>query len=96
MGIWIFFNLNFGLDFGLAKYGVGIHRANILETIDRFGSVSAAAPAVNLTFSQMWRTVRILNSHCDQPMVATRTRRPGRGGFPDAAGEGCVGSLSRD
>jgi molybdate transport system regulatory protein len=74
MGIWIFFNL----DFCRGNYGVGIHRANILEAIDRFGSLSAAAPAVNLTFNQMWRVVRVLNSLCDKPFVGTR--RGGRTG----------------
>jgi molybdate transport system regulatory protein len=77
MGIWMFFNL----DFGEGKSGVGIHRANILEAIDRFGSISAAAPAVDLTFSQMWRVVRTLNSHCDQPMVAARRGGRNAGAF---------------
>ncbi|MBU6462319.1 MAG: LysR family transcriptional regulator [Bradyrhizobium sp.] len=74
MGIWTFFNL----DFCQGKYGVGIHRANILEAIDRFGSISTAAIAVDLTFNQTWRTIRKLNSLCDKPFVGTR--RGGRTG----------------
>ncbi len=45
MGIWLFFNLLFHEK----KYGVGIGRANILEAIDRFGSISAAGVAVDTT-----------------------------------------------
>jgi molybdate transport system regulatory protein len=74
MGIWIFFNL----DFCQGKNGIGIHRANILEAVDRFGSISAAALAVDLTFGQTWRVIRLLNSLSDQPLVAAR--RGGRNG----------------
>lgn len=74
MGIWLFFNLLFHEK----KYGVGIGRANILEAIDRFGSISAAGVAVDTTFTQMWRVVRDLNSLCDKPFVGTR--RGGRTG----------------
>lgn len=47
-------------------------RTAILEAIDRAGSISAAASAVNLTFSQTWRIVCVINSLCDKPMVAAR------------------------
>lgn len=77
MGIWMFFNL----DFGGGRYGVGIHRANILEAIGRFGSLSAAAPAVDLTFSQLWRIVQVLNSLCDKPFVETRRGGRSAGAF---------------
>ncbi|WP_213736037.1 LysR family transcriptional regulator [Bradyrhizobium sp. dw_411] len=72
MGIFFSFNL----DFCQGSYGVGIQRANILEAIDRFGSISAASVAVDITFNRTWRVIRTLNSLCDKPFV--ETRRGGR------------------
>jgi molybdate transport system regulatory protein len=74
MGIY----LHLSLDFCRGQNGVGSHRANIMEAIDRFGSIAAAGPAVDLTYSQIWRVIRILNSLCDEPFVGMR--RGGRTG----------------
>jgi molybdate transport system regulatory protein len=73
--IWFFLRIDFhGAGGGPAS--IGVHRANILEAIDRFGSISAAAPAVDLTFRQTWRVVQSLNALFDTPLIAIR--RSGR------------------
>jgi molybdate transport system regulatory protein len=74
MPIWTFLRMEFdGAD---GNGAIGPHRANILEAIDRFGSLSAAAPAVDLTFRQLWRVVHAINSMLGQPVVGIR--RSGR------------------
>jgi molybdate transport system regulatory protein len=53
----------------------------MLEAIDRFGSISAAAPAVDLTFRQLWRQVQMLNSLFDQPLIGIRRSGRSSGAF---------------
>lgn len=60
---------------------IGLHRANVLEAIDRFGSLSAAAPAVDVTFRQLWRTVQVLNQLFDEPLVGIRRSGRSSGAF---------------
>jgi molybdate transport system regulatory protein len=58
---------------------IGPHRANMLEAIDRLGSISAAAPAVDLSVRQLLASVHILNSLFDEPLVELRRGRHGGG-----------------
>ncbi len=64
------------LDFAGGNGSIGPARATILEAIDRFGSISAAAPAVDLSSRQLWTLVQILNSLFDEPLI--EIRRSGR------------------
>lgn len=73
--IWAFLRIDFHGAAGSIE-SIGPHRANILEAIDRFGTISAAALAVDLTFRQTWRVVQYLNSQFDRPLIAIR--RSGR------------------
>jgi molybdate transport system regulatory protein len=51
----------------------------MLEAINRFGSISAAAPAVDLSIRQLLASVHILNSLFDEPLVELRRGRHGGG-----------------
>lgn len=73
--IWLFLRIDFHRAGGGVE-SIGPHRANILEAIDGFGSISAAALAVDLTFRQTWRVVQYLNSQFDRPLI--EIRRSGR------------------
>jgi molybdate transport system regulatory protein len=78
--IWPFLRIQFG-DVNDYNKAIGPHRANMLEAIDRFGSISAAAPAVDLTFRQLWRQVQVLNSLFDQPLIGIRRSGRSSGAF---------------
>jgi molybdate transport system regulatory protein len=78
--IWFFFRIEFHRAAG-GTQAIGPHRANILEAIDRFGSISAAAPAVDLTFRQTWRVVQHLNALFDTPLVEIRRSGRSSGAF---------------
>ena len=64
MASWLFLNAFF-------SHGgsIGHSRAAILEGIDRFGSMAAAARAVGLTYPSVWSTVRALNREFAEPLV---------------------------
>jgi molybdate transport system regulatory protein len=51
---------------------LGPSRTAILEGIDRFGSISASARAVGLTYRQVWSTVKLLNGIFPRPLVEVR------------------------
>jgi molybdate transport system regulatory protein len=53
-------------------YGLGPSKTAILEGIDRFGSISASARAVGLTYRQVWSTVKTLNGAFAGPLVEVR------------------------
>jgi molybdate transport system regulatory protein len=57
---------------------IGPGRIAILEGIDRFGSITAAARSVGLTYRQVWNVVQILNEMFDDPLI--EVRRAGRSG----------------
>ena len=82
MSIWLFFRIEFTRvdPVGRQKFGdwagLGPGRVLILEAIDRYGSISAAAPAAGLKFQQFWRLVQDLNTHFKEPIV--EIRRSGR------------------
>lgn len=67
------------MRFELASGGtLGPGRIAILEGIDRFGSITAAARSVGLTYRQVWNVVQILNGMFDDPLI--EVRRAGRSG----------------
>ncbi|GAB1715419.1 MAG: hypothetical protein NTAFB05_04610 [Nitrobacter sp.] len=52
--------------------------ACVLEAIDRYGSISAAAPAVGVKFRHLWKQVQKYNTNFKEPVIETRRR--GRNG----------------
>lgn len=76
MAIWLYFRLDFG-----PTSAIGPHKAAMLEAIDRFGSISKAAPAINLTFRQLWRVVQSLNVHFSKPLIEIRRSGRSSGAF---------------
>lgn len=82
MSVWLFFRLEFtrvdpaGREKFGSRAGIGPGLAAILEAIDRYGSISAAAPAVDLKFLQLWRLVQDFNTQFKEPVV--EIRRSGR------------------
>lgn len=75
MSIWMFLSI----EWNSVHDAIGPHRANMLEAIDRFGSISAAAPAVDLSIRQLLASVHTLNSLFDEPLVELRRGRHGGG-----------------
>jgi molybdate transport system regulatory protein len=70
MSAWLYLRINW-------KDGaMGPHIANMLEAIDRFGTLTVAAPAVDLSYRQLWRMVQKLNAMFDRPLI--KIRRSGR------------------
>ena len=73
MAIYLFMRLE------LASGGtIGPGRIAILEAIDRYASLTAAARSVGLTYRQVWNVVQILNDMFDDPLI--EVRRAGRSG----------------
>ena len=89
MSIWMFFCLHFGT----IDKTLGPHRANMLEAIDRFGSISAAAPAVNLMFRQSWELVQELNNLFDQPLIGIRRSGRNSGAYLTPLGKEVLGRV---
>jgi molybdate transport system regulatory protein len=71
VALWIFMNVEFSNGGGF-----GHSRVAILEGIERFGSIWAAARAVGLTYRAVWSAVRRLNREAPEPLVTIR--RSGR------------------
>jgi len=67
MTTYLFLRLDFASG---ASFGPG--RAAILEGIDQFGSISAAARAVDMTYRQVWATVKDMNESFKAPLVDIR------------------------
>ena len=55
---------------------LGPSRTAILEGIDRYGSISASARSVGLTYRQVWSTVQLMNRIFPKPLVVTRAAGP--------------------
>jgi molybdate transport system regulatory protein len=49
---------------------IGAGRVALLEGILRYGSITAAARSVGLTYRQTWNTVQILNTTFAEPLIA--------------------------
>ncbi|WP_213736040.1 hypothetical protein [Bradyrhizobium sp. dw_411] len=79
--IWMFLQIDFG-DVDDQSTSIGPHRANILEAVDRFGSISAAALSINLTFRRLWAAVQTINKLSDkQPLIGIRRTGRSSGAF---------------
>jgi molybdate transport system regulatory protein len=66
------------MDFASGR-NFGPSRATILEGIDRYGSISAAARAIGMTYRQVWATVKAINEMLPSPAVLTRSDEPPNG-----------------
>jgi molybdate transport system regulatory protein len=71
MALWIFMNISFSHGGGF-----GHSRVAILDGIDRFGSISASARSVGLTYQAVWSAIWRLNREFPEPLVTIR--RSGR------------------
>lgn len=58
----------FGVDLGEGSF-LGGTRINLLEAIDRCGSISQAAKEVPLSYKAAWDAVDAMNNLADQPLV---------------------------
>jgi len=63
---------------GDAVFGPG--KAELLESIDRLGSLSAAARAMRMSYRQAWMLLDTMNQAFRGPLVETSQGGPGGGG----------------
>lgn len=66
-------------------FGAGL--ARLLENIDRRGSLSGAAKAVNISYRRAWDLIKTAEDHLGQVLVDRRTGGP-RGGGSSLSAEG--------
>ena len=52
---------------------IGPGKADLLEAIDRSGSISAAARAMGMSYKRAWDLVDTMNKSFREPLVATAT-----------------------
>src|SRR5262245_38201384 len=52
---------------------IGPERLDILEAIDRCGSISAAAGAIGIPYRRAWELVQGMNEAAGEPLVTTAT-----------------------
>jgi len=52
---------------------MGPGKADLLEAIDRAGSISAAAKVMKMSYKRAWDLVDVMNKSFQQPLVATAT-----------------------
>jgi len=69
------------------KRVLGKGGAQILNAIDRLGSLSAAADELKMSYRFVWRYVRRIEDRLGSPVVVTR-----RGGTPHVSGKGGGGA----
>ncbi|MFC3173824.1 winged helix-turn-helix domain-containing protein [Novosphingobium bradum] len=55
-----------------AQIAMGPGKADLLEAIDRTGSISAAGRLLGMSYRRAWLLVDTMNRCWDQPLVATR------------------------
>ncbi|MBF0421375.1 MAG: TOBE domain-containing protein [Magnetococcales bacterium] len=60
--------------------GRKIDRLQLLEQIDRLGSINAAAKALGISYKAAWETVADLNNLSEQPLVTRNSGGVGGGG----------------
>lgn len=58
----------------------GIGRMELLEGIQRTGSINQAAKAMKMSYKRAWELVSSMNQQADQPLVVTQTGGEGGGG----------------
>lgn len=59
---------------------MGPGRADLLEAIDRSGSISAAARELHMSYRRAWQLVDAMNQSFTEPLVDTSTGGRGGGG----------------
>ncbi len=59
---------------------IGPGRADLLELIDRTGSISAAGRAMRMSYRRAWMLVQALNHGFGAPLVTTTRGGSGQGG----------------
>jgi molybdate transport system regulatory protein len=64
--------IRFRVDFG-SRCSVGIGKIQLLEAIDRSGSLSQAARLLKMSYRRAWLLMADLNASFDQPVVDTTT-----------------------
>ena len=64
--------IRFRVDFG-ARCSVGIGKIELLEAIDRTGSLSQAARLLDMSYRRAWLLMADLNASFDRPVVDTMT-----------------------
>ncbi len=69
------------------KLFMGYGRATLLERIDQFGSISAAARSMKLAYRNAWLWVEAMNHLAPTPLVIKSTGGP-RGGYARLTDEG--------
>lgn len=55
-------------------------RVVLLERIEEYGSVSAAAKSIGMSFSHAWQLVQSMNELTDRPLVGKKAGGKGGGG----------------
>ena len=48
---------------------LGPGKADLLEAISRYGSISAAAKSMNMSYKRAWELVAVMNASFNQPLV---------------------------
>lgn len=59
---------------------IGPGRADLLEGIERAGSIAAAGEAMGMSYKRAWSLVQALNAGFGAPLVATSRGGSGQGG----------------
>lgn len=59
---------------------LGPGKAQLLESVERTGSISAAARALGMSYKKAWQLIDTMNRHFAAPLVATATGGEQRGG----------------
>lgn len=59
---------------------LGTGRVILLEKIQEYGSISAAARSMKMSYRQAWQLVQSMNTHSTQPLVTSSTGGKGGGG----------------
>jgi molybdate transport system regulatory protein len=59
---------------------LGPGKADLLEAIDRRGSIREAASAVGMSYMRAWKLVQVMNAGFRQPLVEVHRGGSGRGG----------------
>jgi len=72
LGTWVSLNLNYS-----NRSGFGPHRMAILESVEKFGSIAAAAESVGWTYRKTWSIVRRMNVSLGEVVVTNRGRQGG-------------------
>ena len=59
---------------------LGMGRAELLEKIKKYGSISKAAKAMNMSYKRAWELVESMNKQAKSPLVITQIGGKGGGG----------------